>query len=65
MDKPQTTHIDILNYAGLVKAAPNGFDPFKDDTFLIARRAMLAQYWCPSEPGKARNAIVGICEAGG
>jgi hypothetical protein len=62
LDKPQATHIDILHYAGIVKTAPNGFDPFKDDTFLIARRAMLAQYWCPSEyvPGKARIGIVGI-----
>lgn len=62
MDKHQTSHIDIIRYASLVKAAPKGFDPFNDDRFLIARSAKLSQYWCPSEyvPTNARIAIVGI-----
>lgn len=57
-----TTGINIDRYASIVRAAPSGFDPFKDNTFLIARLGTLSQYWCPSEhiAGNARIAIIGI-----
>jgi hypothetical protein len=60
--KKQTTLIDDHRYAGIVKDAPSGFEPFKDDTFLIARQGTLSQYWCPSGhiSRNARIAIVGI-----
>ena len=62
MSKTDSPRIDVHRYARIVKTAPSGFEPFNDDTFLIARRGTLSQYWCPSEhlPGNARIAIVGI-----